>query len=202
MPSCFCKDACASGRCECSKNSSSCGPGCKCTACVNSLNKIARFFGEEKLRATNCFVSWMKRQGSDLDLDSAYTQEELRSEIMGVDEKKYYDEPEGAVFYDGSDEDIQKLGKKWLKAKTEAERKPIRMALFKRAFIEDGGYYFSFCSGAWEDFSHSRHCSVCEECNDWRDWHCKNCGKCQYGKSNPCEDCGGVSDAYHDQFMN
>lgn len=144
----------------------------------------------------------MKRQGSDLDLDSAFTQEELRSEIMGVDEKKYHDEPEGAVFYDGSDEDIQKLGKKWLKAKTEAGRKPIRMALFKRAFIEDGGYYFSFCSGAWEDFSHSRHCSVCEECNDWRDWHCKNCGKCQYGKSNPCEDCGGVSDAYHDQFMN
>ncbi|QSZ35001.1 hypothetical protein DSL72_007863 [Monilinia vaccinii-corymbosi] len=124
--SCSCQDECVSGRCKCSQNSFSCGPACKCTSCGNFLNKLALFFGEEKLRATNCFASWMKAQGPDLDLASAYTQEELRSLIMGVDEKKYYDRPTGYIFYDGSDKEIQKLGKKWLKAKTEAERKPIR----------------------------------------------------------------------------
>ncbi|ESZ90790.1 hypothetical protein SBOR_8819 [Sclerotinia borealis F-4128] len=169
--SCSCKDECASSRCQCSKNSFSCGPDCKCTSCVNILNKFALFLGEERLRATNCFAGWMKAQGPDFDLNSAYTQEELRSTIMGVDEKKYYDEPEGDIFYDGSDEEIEKLGQKWLKAKTEAARKPIRIALFKRALVEDCGYYFSFCSGAWEEFSHTRHCPVCNECNDWREWH-------------------------------
>ncbi|CAD6442920.1 cce0648c-b097-42e2-b6e1-e502cac62b8c [Sclerotinia trifoliorum] len=198
--SCSCKGGCANGQCECSKNSFSCGPDCKCTSCANYLNRLALFFGEQRLRATNCFASWMKAQGPDLDLDSAYTQEELRSTIMGVDEKKYYDKPEGSIFYDGSDEEIQELGKTWLKAKTEAERKPIRMALFKKAFLEDGVHFFSFCSGAWEESRSTDHCPICDECNDWRDWHCIDCGKCQFGISMPCEGCDGVSNGYHDQL--
>ncbi|KAB8297028.1 hypothetical protein EYC80_002426 [Monilinia laxa] len=196
--SCSCKNECASERCKCSKNSFSCGPTCKCTSCVNLLNKLALFFGEERLRATNCFASWMKQQGPGLDLNSAYTQEELRSLIMGVDEKKYYDEPEGSIFYDGSDEEIQRLGERWLKAKTEAQRKPIRIALFKRAFIEDGGYYFSFCSGAWEEFGQTRHCLACDECNDWRDWHCFVAP----GISNHAKEYGGrIVNNYFHQFI-
>ncbi|KAF7899445.1 hypothetical protein EAF00_003781 [Botryotinia globosa] len=198
--SCSCKTGCTNGRCECSKNSFSCGPNCECASCANYLNKFALFFGESRLRATNCFASWMKAQGPDLDLDSAFTQEELRSNIMGVDEKRYYDAPQGTVFHDGSDPEIQQLGEEWLKAKTETERKPIRMKLFRKAFVEDGRYYFSFCSGGWEEFTSTVHCSVCDECNDWRDWHCKDCGKCSYGISIPCDGCGGVSNGYHDQF--
>ncbi|KAM0148572.1 hypothetical protein ACHAQE_009770 [Botrytis cinerea] len=198
--SCSCDTGCANGRCECSKNSFSCGPNCKCASCGNYLNKFALFFGEPRLRATNCFASWMKAQGPDLDLDSAFTQEELRSNIMGVDEKKYYDAPQGPVFSDGSNPEIQQLGEKWLEARTEAERKPIRIKLFRKAFVEDGEHFFSFCSGGWEEFNCTVHCSVCDECNDWRDWHCKDCGKCSYGVTLPCDGCGGVSNGYHDQF--
>ena len=59
-------------------------------------------------------------------------------------------------------------------------------------------YFYSFCRGAWEEKSHTWHCQVCHECNDWREWHCGKCKKCTYGISIPCNECGGVSDSWQE----
>jgi len=51
-------------------------------------------------------------------------------------------------------------------------------------------YWFSFCWNRVEQYGHTWHCEICDQCRDWREWHCKTCNKCTYGVTLPCDGCG------------
>lgn len=54
-------------------------------------------------------------------------------------------------------------------------------------------FWFSFCWDTVAEDSHTWHCEVCNQCQDWRVWHCERCNKCTYGVSLPCEHCGDAT---------
>ena len=60
-------------------------------------------------------------------------------------------------------------------------------------------YWYSFCWDCAAQDSHSWHCEVCKQCQDWRVWHCEGCNKCTYGVTLPCERCGD-DDEFEDEF--
>ena len=63
-------------------------------------------------------------------------------------------------------------------------------------------YWYSFCWKSVVQNSHTWHCKVCGQCQDWRVWHCENCNRCTYGTSLPCEYCGDdLEDEPHDKFL-
>ncbi|KAJ7872972.1 hypothetical protein B0H13DRAFT_2553041 [Mycena leptocephala] len=51
------------------------------------------------------------------------------------------------------------------------------------------GFFYSFCRNSLEQADCTSHCTVCNECVDWREWHCKLCNKCTYGLTFPCSNC-------------
>jgi hypothetical protein len=65
-------------------------------------------------------------------------------------------------------------------------------------------FWYSFCWTNVVQDSHTWHCKICGQCQDWLVWHCENCNRCTYGLSFPCERCGDESDEAdqsHDQFL-
>ncbi|KAK3620590.1 hypothetical protein LTR56_018219 [Elasticomyces elasticus] len=81
-------------------------------------------------------------------------------------------------------------------------RKLLMYALFEPCEEDDlpsmREMYFSMCRNGWYEYSHEWHCTICNQCVDWREWHCDECDQCTYGLTIPCRECGGVSRSYHD----
>ncbi|KAK0105293.1 hypothetical protein ONS96_004689 [Cadophora gregata f. sp. sojae] len=204
---CACKKGCSS-RCKCAVNGSGCSDSCTCSACVNPLNMLTAFFGKARVRASPCFLTWIKKQQKKhqkkhfppFDVTDEEMVASLRCKLMGIPEGSPLTKaPVGDYFTEFWDPDLSEWKEKWIAPEvTPEERDLLTKELFVKGLSDEGMYMYSFCREYWQDLANTTHCRVCGECNDWREWHCGVCKKCTYGISIPCEGCGGVSDMYHD----
>jgi hypothetical protein len=205
---CKCKNGCTNGRCKCAKNGAGCSATCTCTSCVNALNDLSKFFGQEGIRANPCFVTWLKMQSKRGQPPVDFTNEDfldgLRCTLLDVEPGAPINKkPTGDEFQEWFDKDMAKWAEEWASpGLKEEDRDLLLRKLFRVGLGLDksshGMNFYSFCRGNWQTTDHTSHCVTCGECNDWREWHCKVCNKCTYGVSLPCQGCGGRSNSYAD----
>lgn len=161
------------------------------------LNSIVHLFGEEgkSLRVTDCFATYLSK-GDNTDLtDEGF--EDLYCQLMGTEHYDLTKIPKDDAFR--YDDYLKEWKMTWVGLPL-GERRAHVQALFRYGLgvvnCNYDKYSYSFCRGAWQEESHTWHCQVCRECNDWREWHCEKCKKCTYGISIPCGGCGGVHESW------
>lgn len=190
---CKCSSGCK-GACGCKTVGVGCSSACKCQCetpgsvkqCQNPLTvveKLRERIGVETDQPPHpCFANYATSKQSDLDFDSLVT--ELSKEA-----------------YDCVCDEFLETWKEKAAELSETDMPAHKNELLERGLFEDAAgsrWFYSFCRSGWTESHCTWHCPTCKECNDWREWHCKQCDRCTYGISIPCENCGGVSDMYHE----
>jgi hypothetical protein len=135
---------------------------------------------------------------------------ELLCILLGVEDESDLDAWQPTehddVFKDWCNKEMAEWARAWTTpGNTAAAKDALTKTLFRAGLSAldrgDQTCFYSFCRDGWMQETHTRHCEICKECNDWLEWHCGTCNKCTYGLSIPCAGCGGVSDMYHDTLQ-
>ncbi|KAK7055959.1 hypothetical protein R3P38DRAFT_2849843 [Favolaschia claudopus] len=191
---CNCKSAsaCKTARCGCYKSGFVCKSDCACTkagTCNNKMDDLSYIFGPDSAdrptRLTACLISKLMRENSK-EADGA----RLWWESNAIGDKIWDDGRRRAVSEDylwASKDDAAK-GVNYASLSAD-EQLALKRRSLKHWFDDSSYYFYSFCRGSLEQMDCTWHCTVCNECNDWREWHCKLCNKCTYGQSFPCTNC-------------
>ncbi|KAF2497826.1 hypothetical protein BU16DRAFT_559555 [Lophium mytilinum] len=75
---------CNTHSCECFKSRGPCGGFCACKDCCNIFNIEKKFFEDEDMRYTPCFVDWVRRRKYKVDLQDPELRERLRCKLFNI----------------------------------------------------------------------------------------------------------------------
>ena len=135
---CKCATGCRTADCKCLENGAGCSSTCTCAKCINPLAGIATFFGKEGVRASPCFLTYLKNsleksKQSTINFESDVLVDELRCKLLGVPPGRSLTvPPKDDVFNYDMDEDMGNWAKEWKKPDLTREQ---RGALTKKLFI-------------------------------------------------------------------
>ncbi|KAJ6522272.1 hypothetical protein B0H19DRAFT_1203045 [Mycena capillaripes] len=183
--------ACKSARCGCQKGGFGCKADCACATsgtCNNKMGDLAYIFGPDPAdrpdRLSPCLISKIMRENS-----------------KKPDGARLWWQTAGDALWEGNVRGRAREDYVWAsqddaaKVLTYSTLSPDeRLALKRRSLkhwlqYQSYGFFYSFCRDSLEQADCTSHCSVCNECVDWREWHCKLCNKCTYGLMFPCSNC-------------
>ncbi len=212
---CECNTGCNTTRCFCKKHGAACDDGCACTNCANHFNGLDNFFCKSGVRASPCFINWLKGQAADRGQKQiGFGDEELHKtlqcelfdlDVVPAEYIRWGAEPTCYAFKDPEDRDpkLVKWAEEWMTLGDGDLREDLRKAkalmgqLYRFGFGIDeedtAGYFFSFCFHTWVKREEVWHCQECEkeECRDESEWHCRNCCRCTsaHDASETCPAC-------------
>ncbi|KAJ7494827.1 hypothetical protein B0H11DRAFT_2222495 [Mycena galericulata] len=189
---CNCKSvtACKTARCGCHKGGFGCKADCACArvgTCHNKMGDLGYIFGtdpaDRPAQLSRCFISKLMRENAKR-ADGARIWWQAAGDqlwegiVRGWASEDYAwateaDAAQAKIYHD-------------LPA---AEQLALRRRSLKNWFQSSYGFFYSFCRDSLEQSDSTTHCTVCNQCADWREWHCKLCNKCTYGLSFPCGNC-------------